>query len=878
MRLPLWLLAASFLVTVPATAQIPAPPTADTFYLEGKRQIRAQRPGAAERAFLDGLKLEPRHFQLHLELGRFYLRKSPGKASTHLKQALELRPASDMAQLLMGQYLEGRGKLLDAAERYRQAVRINANQYDADRRLKAILRKLRKARSGVERASEQFWRNPSLAALTLFGRVVMAESDPRQALLEFEQLRARLPELFEGYLWIARAQRRLGSLQGEIEAYRGFLAKNPQALRIRLILVQRLLENDAFVKAKETLEPIAAHLDSPIPGIDPEDHGRIALLLSHIRIAEGDGIEAGRLLLESARHGVSEKEILRAYEDYVAAYPQLGELWLARGQWLASVRKGALAAPSFLQAGLLEPALRDKSRKYLEVLAGSGTGVNEAHLALGELALADRREGEAVAHLARIQPGHPADRRGSLLLGVVRRRRGDLDGSLDALLRYVFSFPNRSGMAYARGNIFWQLGKPEMAAAIWAQDVPVYAQYPDVLERLAGYYRERNQPQAELQARTKLAVARPDQVQNRLRLGRLYEQSGDMARAVEHWGAAVERLPGDHGLRLQLARALLALGRPGAAATHLAKAAEFAPLDFSLTEVLARELMIAGQFREALDIYWRIYQERPQHPDLPKVLPRLVLRVPASEEIRLVAARMARRTGQGDLLLGLLEDTVRLYPEANEAAVMLAGIYLAQGAPEEAERVISRQGGLDALSNMERLQLLAESQHLLGKRNEEAATLARILELDPDNQAAQRSVGLQLAATGDHEGALPLLKEALRSNQRDEEVLMALARSQISGEHLRAVKETLRRLLDVNPNHETALLMLIQRLLEDQDYRAVVEPLEKWVALFPVDAGARFNLIAAYLSQYLKIPAIPHYKALKKLNPAMASQWERYFR
>ena len=70
--------------------------------------------------------------------------------------------------------------------------------------------------------------------------MVMAESTPRQALFEFESIRDRLPELPEVQLWIARSYRLLGSVSGEIEAYRRYLAQSPDSSRVRLVLAERL--------------------------------------------------------------------------------------------------------------------------------------------------------------------------------------------------------------------------------------------------------------------------------------------------------------------------------------------------------------------------------------------------------------------------------------------------------------------------------------------------------------------------------------------------------------------------------------------------------------------------------------------------------------
>ena len=193
----------------PFPPEPPPPVTIGRLYRNGVNHLRNDRPEQAREAWQALLRRSPYHFNAHLALGKLLIDRDPAAAGRHLDIARDLRPASDAVHYHLGRYLESQERLLDAAEEFRQAIRLNARHYSANTRLREIIRTLRRRQSMVERAAETFWSNPSLASLTLFGKIVMLESEPRQALMEFELVRQRASGLPEVNLWIARAQRQL---------------------------------------------------------------------------------------------------------------------------------------------------------------------------------------------------------------------------------------------------------------------------------------------------------------------------------------------------------------------------------------------------------------------------------------------------------------------------------------------------------------------------------------------------------------------------------------------------------------------------------------------------------------------------------------------
>jgi tetratricopeptide (TPR) repeat protein len=872
------LLAALWLAGVaPTRATSPEEPAGERYYRQALRDLRAQRPVEGEWNLIEALRRDPDHFRAHMELAQLYLQPLPELALAHLAEARRLRPAFDQVYFLLGQVYERQGRLLEAADQYRKAVTLNARLAEADHRLKAILRTLRERKTLLERASEQFWRRPNLAALTLYGRVVMQESTPLQALLEFESIRDRIPELPEVNLWIARTQRMLGSWEGELGAYWRYLERAPGADQVRLTLSERLLELGRNEEASRALAPLLPNLDRAGPLVDADVQARTAYLQSRSLVGRGDPARAGELLIRAASFGMEAERIAQTFADYLARYPELASLHAAHGQWLRASGRFDDAAAAYREAGLLAAEQRETARLALRELLNESQAVNGALLGLGEFALAEGRDEEARRLLARIAPADPAGRRAALLLTVLARRAGELDSSLDYALRYILSFPDPAGMAYARGRVLWEGGQPEAAEAVWGEDARLLMRYPDILVRLAGFYERREDRRAELTARELLRDLEPTRLANRRRLGALYGQEGQREQAVAEWESIVRLLPGDYDLRVRLATAELALGRRATALEHLLEASRLRAFPQELNDLLARELLAEQRYSEALEIYWQIYLQRPGQPELRQALPLLALQVPAKPEVRLAAARLAEDQGRIDTAMEILEETLRRYPEQDDARVMLAGLLLRRGDAQEAERVIGGDGGSEALSDKRRLLILAEAQERQGKREETAATLVRIAELAPDDELLRRLAFL-LHDLGRHEEAAPLLAGLVDRNGEDREALFRLAQSEFALGRYEPGKARLARLLGLEPGHQEGLRLLIERLLREQRWKEVAPPLEHWVELHPEDSTARFNLITAYLRQFKRDAARPHYEALTTLNPVQARQLAPYFR
>jgi tetratricopeptide (TPR) repeat protein len=684
------------------TAALAQPPLSaqdpEALYRAAVDLLDGAQEQAAEAVFLKTLEQAPQHFRARMALARLYLKKSPARALEQLDEARIVAPAADGVHYLRGQALEALGRPLEAAEAYREAIRLNARHYDANTRLRAVLRALRAKQTRTEQASERFWAEPSLRTLALFGRILLEEAPPSQALLELEQIREQRPELPEAELWIARVQHRMGSAAGEIEAYRRYLARRGAAPGVRLILAERLLEAGRLAETRAVLEPLgpsAAQAD-----LDTSDRARLAYLqgraagvlsapapavaaaagsLAAPRVPVAPGLplptmrpaQATALLAEAARLGYDPARVAAALEEEVAQNPEQAAVWWAYADGMQAAGRTEAAVAGRLQAARLDPVRREAARQALTALRAATDNPEAVWVGMAELALADDRPTDALAWLRRIPPGHPAFARSTLLLGLLYRRVGDAPMAADMLRRYQALFPGPDGALYARGMVLWESGQRPQAAALWQHSPQALAKHPDVLVPLVALLQARGDAAGEREFRAQLARAQPRNAANSVRLGDLFLAAGRHAEALGAWQRALAEQPNDFEVLVRVGRLQLSTDNSAAGRDALLRAWRLSRLPDDLAAPLARLLAAQRREEEALALYWQVYQAHPDDPAARAALPRLALNVPADAAVRMTAARIAEQTGRTALAADLARAVLVEAPDNGEARAAL---------------------------------------------------------------------------------------------------------------------------------------------------------------------------------------------------------------
>ena len=256
----------------------------------------------------------------------------------------------------------------------------------------------------------------------------------------------------------------------------------------------------------------------------------------------------------------------------------------------------------------------------------------------------------------------------------------------------------------------------------------------------------------------------------------------------------------------------------------------------------------------------------------------LVVNAPARPEQSLAAARYAEASLQSELAIELLEELLRLHPNQGEARIMLARLFMAGGEPDEAERILTEGGGIEGVSEVDSLRALAGVQRVLRKRESLAQTLAHILKLAPGKAEAARELGLLLMALNQPAQARPHLETSLKANAEDTQLLYQIARAEFLLKRNAEAEAGLERLFALEPGHRKGQRLHIQILRRGRQWKKLIIRLENFVGQFPDNAGARYDLISAYLNIFDAEKARPHYEILKASHPATVRTLHSYFR
>jgi protein O-GlcNAc transferase len=180
--------------------------------------------------------------------------------------------------------------------------------------------------------------------------------------------------------------------------------------------------------------------------------------------------------------------------------------------------------------------------------------------------------------------------------------------------------------------------------------------------------------------------------------------------------------------------------------------------------------------------------------------------------------RARSRTIEGNVTaaLALLTQTVRDYPEADDAWLQLGQAFLQREDPEAAEKALRRAIELAPLSHLNHYYLGAA---LIVRGDDKAATrcFRKAIALKPDYAPAHHNLGNCLVAAGDTSGALDAYRTAVRCEPNLFETHVALATLLAQTGQLAEALVHARHALRLKPADPNA------RQLEERVKRAVAE-------------------------------------------------------
>ena len=320
-----------------------------------------KRPDDARQEYERSIALDPKMPEAQLNLGVLLLERQPAAAVAALRRAVELLPSESRPRYLLGLAQERSGDFSGAAESFAGATRLDPKDLDSLTRLGQVLLRL--------------------------GKSADAEGKFRAAL----ELRPNSPEALQGLAQSLDQQKKPQA----VDAYRNYLAAEPDDKAARLRLVHLLVEQQKYDEAvaenakdnagqPATVDDLKLRADIEINQKKLDE--AITTLRRAIALAPNDAQlhgGLGRIYLEKRQFADAEKELKAALEldrNNLAYWKDLSSTY-----YLAGNCQAALAALDVLgkaQAGgagtwfiralcydklsQVQPAL-DAYRKFLEL-------------------------------------------------------------------------------------------------------------------------------------------------------------------------------------------------------------------------------------------------------------------------------------------------------------------------------------------------------------------------------------------------------------------------------------------------------------------------------------------------------------------------------
>ena len=320
-----------------------------------------KRPDDARQEYERSIALDPKMPEAQLNLGVLLLERQPAAAVAALRRAVELLPSESRPRYLLGLAQERSGDFSGAAESFAGATRLDPKDLDSLTRLGQVLLRL--------------------------GKSADAEGKFRAAL----ELRPNSPEALQGLAQSLDQQKKPQA----VDAYRNYLAAEPDDKAARLRLVHLLVEQQKYDEAvaenakdnagqPATVDDLKLRADIEINQKKLDE--AITTLRRAIALAPNDAQlhgGLGRIYLEKRQFADAEKELKAALEldrNNLAYWKDLSSTYYLAGNYQAALAaldvlgkaEAGGAGTWFIRAlcydklNQVQPAL-DAYRKFLEL-------------------------------------------------------------------------------------------------------------------------------------------------------------------------------------------------------------------------------------------------------------------------------------------------------------------------------------------------------------------------------------------------------------------------------------------------------------------------------------------------------------------------------
>jgi protein O-GlcNAc transferase len=243
-----------------------------------------KRPEDAKTEFLRAIALDPKMAPAHLNLGLVLMDANPTTAAEAFGHAADLQPTESRPRFLAGFCLERAGKLPEAMEQYRAALKISPKDYETHFALGRILARTRDAAGAEEQFREAVAaRSDSAPARLGLANTLLGEGKNEQAhaaLAEYLKLKPGDPSAHYDRALAFFELNRPDDALAELDLFEASAPANIDSLKMRSdIYMQQKKWNDA------SLTLFRANQMSPQDPEVAEWMGHVQVQLHHYPVA-----------------------------------------------------------------------------------------------------------------------------------------------------------------------------------------------------------------------------------------------------------------------------------------------------------------------------------------------------------------------------------------------------------------------------------------------------------------------------------------------------------------------------------------------------------------------------------------------------------------
>ncbi|MCX7931827.1 MAG: tetratricopeptide repeat protein [Rhodovarius sp.] len=375
--------------------------------------------------------------------------------------------------------------------------------------------------------------------------------------------------------------------------------------------------------------------------------------------------------------------------------------------------------------------------------------------------------------------------------------------------------PQHPELLYERGRLLLGLGRVEEAEQSFRAAEAAAPDLAPAILGLAQIDQRRGQREAAITRLQAALAAGNRDVRIALELGRCQREAGDLDAARAALALAREIDPRNCWPLIGLAEVAEKAGDVTEALRLLEEAAALGP-DNPIPRIRRVELLLGQrEERAAAAACAAALEQFPEDPHLNRLGARLAL---ARGEIMAAAARLGRALAGGLRQPNLVVDVARALIEAGETEQALA---LAEAATPEARVRIAR------------------AARSAGQRGAAQSLLEQALAAAAGDRRVLLAAAPELAAQGRPEQAIELLEAALRGNDRDAELWLALGRARraAAGGPSRGALEAFLRAAELDGAGAPPLLEAAREQRELGDPAAAERLLQRALAIAPEALG-----------------------------------------